>query len=35
MGISVNDFNYLRKLVLEMSAIVLEPGKEYLVESRI
>jgi chemotaxis protein methyltransferase CheR len=35
MGISSNDFNYISKLVLEMSAIVLEPGKEYLVESRI
>lgn len=35
MGISANDFNYISKLVLEMSAIVLEPGKEYLVESRI
>ncbi len=35
MGISTNDFNYISKLVLEMSAIVLEPGKEYLVESRI
>lgn len=35
MGISANDFNYISKLVLDMSAIVLEPGKEYLVESRI
>jgi len=35
MPISKNDFNYIRKLVLERSAIVLEDGKEYLVESRI
>ena len=35
MPISKNDFNYIRKLILERSAIVLEDGKEYLVESRI
>lgn len=35
MGISENDFQYITKIVLEMSAIVLEAGKEYLVESRI
>ncbi len=28
-------FNYFRELVLAKSAIVLEPGKEYLVESRL
>lgn len=28
-------FNYFRDLVLTKSAIVLEPGKEYLVESRL
>ena len=35
MTISTNDFQYISKLVLDLSAIVLEPGKEYLVESRI
>lgn len=34
-GISPEDFDYIRKLVRENSAIVLEPGKEYLVESRL
>lgn len=34
MSFSKNDFNYFRELVLERSAIVLEDGKEYLVESR-
>jgi chemotaxis protein methyltransferase CheR len=29
------DFNYIRLLLWERSAIVLEPGKEYLVESRL
>lgn len=29
------DFDYLRALVREKSGIVLEPGKEYLVESRL
>jgi chemotaxis protein methyltransferase CheR len=29
------EFDYLRALVRERSAIVLEPGKEYLVESRM
>jgi chemotaxis protein methyltransferase CheR len=29
------DFDYIRKFVREESAIVLEPGKEYLVESRL
>jgi chemotaxis protein methyltransferase CheR len=29
------DFHVIRKLLLERSAIVLEPGKEYLVESRL
>ena len=35
MSVSNSDFNYIRDLVLERSAIVLEDGKEYLVESRI
>jgi len=35
MSVSKSDFNYIRDLVLERSAIVLEDGKEYLVESRI
>ena len=35
MTVSKSDFNYIRELVLEHSAIVLEDGKEYLVESRI
>lgn len=34
-GISPEDFDYVRKLVRDNSAIVLEPGKEYLVESRL
>ncbi len=35
MTISANDFQYISKMVQDVSAIVLEPGKEYLVESRI
>ena len=35
MSVSKNDFNYIRELLLERSAIVLEEGKEYLVESRV
>jgi len=35
MTISANDFQYISKLVQDLSAIVLPPGKEYLVESRI
>ncbi|QPJ62959.1 MAG: protein-glutamate O-methyltransferase CheR [Candidatus Nitronauta litoralis] len=35
MAIASADFDYIRKLVLNRSAIVLEPGKEYLVESRM
>ena len=35
MSVSKSDFNYIRELVLERSAIVLEDGKEYLVESRV
>lgn len=35
MPISNSDFNFIRELVFEHSAIVLEDGKEYLVESRL
>jgi chemotaxis protein methyltransferase CheR len=35
MAITGNEFNYIRNLVRERSALVLEPGKEYLVESRL
>jgi chemotaxis protein methyltransferase CheR len=35
MTLTAIDFDYLRKLVREQSAIVLEPGKEYLVEARL
>ncbi len=35
MSVTENDFNYIRQLVLERSAIVIEEGKEYLVESRV
>jgi chemotaxis protein methyltransferase CheR len=35
MAITANDFDYISKLVKERSAIVLEKGKEYLVESRL
>jgi chemotaxis protein methyltransferase CheR len=33
--ITASDFDYVRGLVRDRSAIVLEPGKEYLVESRL
>ncbi len=35
MTISAGEFEFIRKLVRERSAIVLEPGKEYLAESRL
>ncbi len=35
MAIATTDFDYVRDLVRRRSAIVLEPGKEYLVESRL
>jgi chemotaxis protein methyltransferase CheR len=35
MSVTENDFNYIRQLVLDRSAIVIEEGKEYLVESRV
>ncbi|MGE3617105.1 MAG: protein-glutamate O-methyltransferase CheR [Gemmatimonadales bacterium] len=35
MGISAATFEYIRTLVIQRSAIVLDAGKEYLVESRL
>ncbi|HEU5170999.1 MAG TPA: protein-glutamate O-methyltransferase CheR [Gemmatimonadales bacterium] len=35
MPISPSEFDFVRELVRQRSAIVLEPGKEYLVESRL
>ena len=35
MTLSVPEFNYVRRLVLDQSAIVLEEDKGYLVESRL
>jgi chemotaxis protein methyltransferase CheR len=35
MTITAHDFRYISDLVRQHSAIVLEPGKEYLVESRL
>ena len=35
MALNADDFSYIRNLVNERSGIVLEPGKEYLVESRM
>ena len=35
MPITTTDFDFVRGLVRDRSAIVLEPGKEYLVESRL
>src|SRR6202140_2554384 len=35
MPIASTEFDYIRSLVLARSALVLEPGKEYLVESRL
>jgi chemotaxis protein methyltransferase CheR len=35
MAITVADFDYIRSLVRVRSALVLDPGKEYLVESRL
>lgn len=35
MAIQETDFRYVRDLVLDRSAIVLEAGKEYLVEARL
>ena len=35
MAVNTPDFEYVRDLVRETAAIVLEPGKEYLVETRL
>lgn len=35
MGISAVDFEYLRKLMRDQTAIVLDSGKEYIAESRL
>ena len=35
MSLTLHDFNFLRKLILERSGIVFGPGKEYLVETRL
>ncbi len=35
MSLTTADFDYIRDVVRRRSAIVLEPGKEYLVESRL
>ncbi|MBK7972632.1 MAG: protein-glutamate O-methyltransferase CheR [Deltaproteobacteria bacterium] len=35
MTLHAADFDYLRRFLYERSAIVLDPGKEYLVESRL
>src|SRR5258707_6935205 len=35
MAITSSEFDYIRNLVRERSALVLDPGKEYLVESRL
>jgi chemotaxis protein methyltransferase CheR len=32
---TADDFDFIRKLLLRASAVVLEPGKEYLVETRL
>ena len=33
MSLAAQDFDYIRDLVRSKSAIVLEPGKEYLAEA--
>jgi chemotaxis protein methyltransferase CheR len=35
MSLAASDFDYIRDVVRRHSAIVLDPGKEYLVESRL
>lgn len=35
MALTTADFDLIRKMIYEQSAIVLEPGKEYLVEARL
>ena len=35
MTVAARDFDYIAGLLRRRTAIVLEPGKEYLVESRL
>ncbi|MGE3957485.1 MAG: protein-glutamate O-methyltransferase CheR [Vicinamibacterales bacterium] len=35
MSLTDHDFDYVRRLVYDSAGIVIEPGKEYLVESRL
>ena len=35
MTITATDFDFISSLVRERSSIVLEPGKEYLIEARL
>ncbi|HNB72763.1 MAG TPA: protein-glutamate O-methyltransferase CheR [Acidobacteriota bacterium] len=35
VSFSSSEFSYIQKLIYEQSAIVIEPGKEYLVEARL
>mgnify|MGYP000311002807 CR=1 FL=1 len=35
MNITPQDFDFVRKLVCDQAGIILDPGKEYLVESRL
>ena len=35
MSIAYQEFEYLRKFIYDSSSIVIEPGKEYLVEARL
>jgi len=35
MGLATTDFDFVRELVFREAGIVLEPGKEYLVEARL
>ena len=35
MALSTQDFDYIREFVYKQAAIVIEPGKEYLVEARM
>lgn len=35
MAITADEFNYVRTLLRDQAAIIIEPGKEYLVENRL
>lgn len=35
MAITADEFNYVRNMLREQAAIIIEPGKEYLVENRL